>query len=209
MMEVPTDARWQRLIALLEPFHEQAAATARRLCRSAADGDDLYQETVLRAYEKLHTLRDETRFRSWFYVTLIRRHRTRLRRSFWTRLLPWEAAFPDGADPVGENGEAWAERSGNAARMSRALASLGAEQREAIVLFELDGFSIEEIAEMQQSSVPAVKSRLSRGRKHLRQWYERRGILGLVTAPAPAKQPIGDRSNWATVPAAAQEIAHD
>ena len=51
-----TEARWRRLIELLEPFHRQAAATARRLCRSPADGDDLYQEAVLRAYEKLQSL---------------------------------------------------------------------------------------------------------------------------------------------------------
>ena len=56
---------WERLAALLGPIHPSAIATARRLCRSRADGDDLYQESVLRAFEKLHTLRDESRFRSW------------------------------------------------------------------------------------------------------------------------------------------------
>ena len=185
-MEVPTDARWQRLIALLEPFHEQAAATARRLCRSAADGDDLYQETVLRAYEKLHTLRDESRFRSWFYATLLSRHRNRYRRVFWRRVLPWEAAFPDGSEPAGESGEGWADRMLGANRAARALATLPAEQREAVVLFEIDGHSIEEIATMQRSSVSAVKTRLSRGRVRLRQWYERHGGMAPATAPAAA-----------------------
>ena len=50
-----TEATWQRLAALLEPLHASALATARRLGRSRGDGDDLYQEAVLRAFEKLHT----------------------------------------------------------------------------------------------------------------------------------------------------------
>jgi len=170
-----TEARWRRLIELLEPFHGQAAATARRLCRSPADGDDLYQEAVLRAYEKLHTLRDSSRFRSWFYATLLSRHRTRARRAFWRRLLSWEQAFPDGEGPEGMTGEDWADRIRGDDRAARALATLAAEQREAIVLFEIDGYSIEEIAAMQQASIPAVKTRLARGRVRLRRWYERHG----------------------------------
>ena len=35
--------RWERLLRLLGPIHEQAAGTARRLSRSADEGDDLYQ----------------------------------------------------------------------------------------------------------------------------------------------------------------------
>ena len=174
-MEQHDEARWRQLMALLEPFHEQAAATARRLCRSATDGDDLYQEAVLRAFEKLHTLRDASRFRSWFFATLLSRHRTRHRRAFWRRFLPWEEAFPGVAEPAGEDGQAWEGRSQAASRIARALATLAAEQREAIVLFEIDGYSIEEIAVLQRASVAAVKSRLVRGREKLRIYYERRG----------------------------------
>ena len=159
-MNTRTEARWARLVALLEPIHREAAATARRLCRSQAEGDDLYQEAVLRAFEKLHTLRDESRFRSWFYATLLSRHRTRLRRSSWRRFLRWEDAFPDGAEPAGEDGNRRSEQAWRAERARRALATLPAEQREAVVLFEIDGYSIEEIAAMQRASVPAVKSRL-------------------------------------------------
>jgi RNA polymerase sigma-70 factor (ECF subfamily) len=178
------DARWERLIALLRPIHGQAMATARRLCRSAADGDDLYQDSVLRAFEKLHTLRDESRFRAWFYATLLSRHRSRSRRSFWRRFLPWERAFGEGDGPAGDRGEERAERTWQAARAARALAGLPAPQREAVVLFEIDGYSIEEIAGMQHVSVSAVKSRLARGRERLRRHYER---LESRERPAPGR----------------------
>ena len=184
-VEDRAEIRWRKLIALLEPFHEQAAATARRLCRSAAEGDDLYQETLLRAYEKLHTLRDEARFRSWFYATLFNRHRSRTRRAFWRRLLPWEQAFPGGAGPRDPGSEDRAEESLRAMRVARALATLPAVQREAVVLFEIEGHSIESVAALQGTSLSAVKSRLARGRSKLRSWYERHGDLVAERGTAP------------------------
>lgn len=175
-MDVVNEDRWKRLMTFLEPIHAQAVATARRLCRSAMDGDDLYQEAVLRAFEKLHTLRDPERFRSWFYATLLSRHRSRMRRPFWKRLVPLESAFEVDSGPAAEDGRDWDELRGRAARAMRALETLAPEQRETVVLFEIDGYSIEEIAGMQRTSVPAVKSRLTRGRDRLRRWYEARGF---------------------------------
>jgi RNA polymerase sigma-70 factor (ECF subfamily) len=169
------EATWERLATLLKPIHESAVATARRLCRSRSEGDDLYQESVLRAFEKLHTLRDEFRFRSWFYATLLSRHRSRSRRLFGKRQVPLEEAFARAGELVGEDGRRWAGQVERAKRAAEALSTLDALQHEVIVLFEIDGYSIEEVAEMQRASVSAVKSRLSRGRLRLRRFYERRG----------------------------------
>ena len=165
--------RWARLVALLEPVHRPALATARRLCRTAADGDDLYADTVIRAFEQLHTLRDGSRFKSWFFAILLSRHRSRSRLRFWRRFVPFEAAFPAGAEPTGADGSGWGEEARRARRLAGAMVMLPAVQREALVLFELEGYSIEEIAAMQRASVPAVKSRLTRGRERLRHEYER------------------------------------
>lgn len=183
-MKSRSEATWERLATLLAPIHESALGTARRLCRSRGDGDDLYQESVVRAFEKLHTLRDESRFRSWFYATLLSRHRSRSRRLFRKRLVPLERAFDGGREPAGEDGARWEERIRQANRAADALATLDAAQREVIVLFEVDGYSIAEIAEMQRASIPAVKSRLVRGRERLRRWYERRGFGGTAAPGA-------------------------
>jgi RNA polymerase sigma-70 factor, ECF subfamily len=165
-------ARWARLTGLLQPIHQHAVAVARRLCRSVDEGDDLYQEAVLRAFDKLDGLRDESRFRSWFFATLLSRHRSRLRRA--TRQpVPLEAAFEPGQEPMGHDGSVWEEEHRGARRVARALSALGPDQREAVVLFEIEGFSVEEIAELQGVTVSAVKSRLARGRERLRRFYER------------------------------------
>jgi RNA polymerase sigma factor (sigma-70 family) len=70
----------------------------------------------------------------------------------------------------------------SANRATAALATLEPAQREAIVLFELHGYSIEEIAEIQRASVAAVKSRLTRGRDRLRAFYAKLGQPSLLNA---------------------------
>jgi RNA polymerase sigma-70 factor (ECF subfamily) len=174
-------ARWGRLTELLAPFHDAASRTARRLCRSPDEGDDLFQEAVLRAFEKLPALRDEKRFRSWFYAVLLSMHRSRSRRQFWRRFVSFDGGFAEGEGPAGEDGATWEEERLRAERASRALATLPAVQREAVVLFEVDGWSIEEVAATQKVSISAVKSRLARGRTRLRRHYERLGFGGVAT----------------------------
>ena len=49
----------------------------------------------------------------------------------------------------------------------RALDELSASQREAVVLFEISGLSLEEVREIQGGSLSGVKSRISRGRQRL------------------------------------------
>jgi len=175
--------RHAQLLALLVPIHDPARRTARRLCACAADGDDLFQEAVLRAFFHLPTLRDPARFSGWFYAVMLSVHRARSRVSFWRRFLPLDA------EPAGQAGggfsPALAEQTRDRAqRLAKALKTLPAEQREAVVLFEVEGFSLEEIAGMQGASVTAVKTRLHRGRQRLRRQYEELGVE-FATEPAP------------------------
>lgn len=176
MARTEDGADWKRLIELLEPVHDSALQTARRLSRSSVEGDDLLQESVLRAYHRISGLRDPGSFRTWFYRILLSVHANRSRRSLWRRFLSLEDLGPQEREgPVGQDGAILAEERRQAERASRALATLPAVQREAIVLHDVDGFTVEEIASMQKVSVSAVKSRLVRGRERLRRHYERIG----------------------------------
>lgn len=185
MAKANADARWSRLMELLEPFHAQALATSRRLARSVDDGDDLYQETLHRAFDKLPTLRDPLRFRSWFFAVLLSVHRSRARKATWKRFFSWEEAHERGFDPGGADGRKAEDERRGSARAATALASLAAVEREAVVLFELEGFSLEEIAGLQGASLSAVKSRLARGRKRLRAYYRKRGWASSEASTSP------------------------
>jgi RNA polymerase sigma-70 factor (ECF subfamily) len=160
---------WDDLSALLAPIHDDVQLFARRVARSNAEGDDVFQEAVLLAARKLGSLRDRSRFRAWMHSIVVSVHRSRCRRAWW-RLWAKDDDEEE-ADPIGDDGSRWADDRASASRATAALASLRAPQREAIVLFELHGYSIDEIAEIQRTSVSSVKSRLTRGRDRLRQYY--------------------------------------
>src|SRR5262245_8893265 len=99
--------QWARLMTLLSPFHDQARTLARAVARSSAEGDDLFQEAVLRALDKLPSLREERKFRGWFYQILLSVHRSRHRRSFWNRFTSLgEVTVPLDA-ARGDDGSTW------------------------------------------------------------------------------------------------------
>ena len=157
----------QRLKQLLEPIHDRALGFARSVSRSRDDGDDLFQESLVRALDKLPTLRDDAAFRGWLYRIIINLHRNRTRRAFWKRLIPLvgneldDKRMPD-------------ETLGSVERARIALGQLAPDQREAIVLHDIEGWAVGEIADLEGVSMSAIKSRLSRGREKLRDIYMRR-----------------------------------
>ena len=191
MNDRPEADRWSRLLALLDPIHRQAVTTARRLASSSSDeGDDLYQESVLHAFRKLDTLRDDSKFRSWFFAILISKHRTRTRRAFWRRFLPIEDAAGVAREPAMDPGfgeDEWLR----SRRMGLALLALNPGERTALVLHEMQGFTTEEIAGMQGVSPSTVRSRLTRGRERLSKYYVRRGWVDDAVG--------GSRANLASV----------
>lgn len=135
-----------RLLRLLSPIHERAVLTARRLSRSREDGDDLFQDASLRALSRLSTLRDESRFRPWFFAILFTLHRQRHRRGMWRRFCSFDTV-PEPRGPSGFQDD-------GADRVAAALATLSAQEREALVLAELSGFSLEEVAKEIPFALP-------------------------------------------------------
>ena len=136
----------------------------------------------MRALAKVDGLREDRAFRGWLYRIIINVHRSRYRRAFWLRLLPLtEEPLSDSRTPDEELGASDRARS--------ALASLPHEQREAIVLHDIEGWRIEEIAELDGTSVSAIKSRLSRGRDRLRDVYTRRFAMRVASSLVPGETP--------------------
>jgi len=176
------ESRQQRLRRLLEPVHDRAQAFSRSIAKSRSDGDDLFQEALVRALGKLDGLRDDRAFRGWLYRVIISVHRNRYRRAFWQRLLP---LTHEPADPADQHPDAL----GAADRARKALATLPHEQREAIVLHDIEGWRIEEIAELEGTSVSAIKSRLSRGRDRLRDVYTRKFAMRSEASLVPGETP--------------------
>jgi RNA polymerase sigma-70 factor (ECF subfamily) len=169
-----TPTATERLCRLIEPIYDEVRSLARRLARSDSDGDDLFHHALERAMTRVHDLRDDAAFRVWFFriLTTVQRNRHR----------SWLGRWIDSLRPEDLTADARAEADARAgaARMRRALAMLPAEQSHAVVLCDVHGLSTEETADVLGVSVPAVKSRLSRGRRRLRRIYLQRFGIGAV-----------------------------
>ena len=142
---------------------------------------------MLRAFGKLDGLRDDDAFRPWLYRIMLNVHRTHCRRAFWRRLIPLgERDHDDDEVRTGDASSSSPDYRTTGStpetldanrRIRQALARIPLVQREAIVLFEIEGWQVEDIAVLQRVSVSAVKSRLSRGRAHLRLLYDAQPTL--------------------------------
>jgi RNA polymerase sigma factor (sigma-70 family) len=132
------------------------------LARDAADGDDLCQATVARALERRAQWQPGTRLDSWMYTMMrnvwIDEQRARRRRG--ETFVAEEAGAGVGADG---GQEAAAELD----VIQRALHTLPDEQREAVLLVMVEGWSYKEAAGIVGCPVGTLNSRLVRGRDAL------------------------------------------
>ncbi|MDH5675051.1 MAG: sigma-70 family RNA polymerase sigma factor [Myxococcales bacterium] len=143
---------------------------ARALCRDWAEADDLAQDALVKAYVSIRSYRFQAAFSTWLF-RIVRNAFIDRRRSAAYRHRPREsletALASEGADPAESPDEVLAQ-SELAELLWRALESLRPEFARAVVLFDVEGFSQEELAAIEEVPVGTIKSRLSRARAQLR-----------------------------------------
>jgi RNA polymerase sigma-70 factor (ECF subfamily) len=156
---------------LLAEHLAQVRRFARAFAASEADADDLAQEALIKVYKNLRLFRYQSAFSSWLYA-LVRnvfldavKSATGRQRSLEDPLQDSHTQSLRGGEPPDES----FERAQSRQRLWRALRQVSAEFRTALVLFDIEGFSYDQVAEIERVPVGTVKSRLSRGRTHLRQ----------------------------------------
>lgn len=159
---------------LLQPHYNDALKYSRALCAtwSADDAEDVLQQSFLLALENFSSLKDHSKFRSWFFKIITTTFYSSIRKHFWKKFLPSDGA----ASKVHKIPDVFnrAEQTENRMVINKALAGISAKERSAILLYELGNFSIEEITAIQgEKSISAVKSRLSRARTKLRNLIEK------------------------------------
>ena len=144
----------QEFSARVLEVEEMLYRVAYGILLNRSDCADAVQDALLRAWEKLHTLREEEYFRTWLTRILINQCYTMLRRRRF--FLPLESArtvaAPEDADRD----------------LHDAIARLDGKLRLPIVLHYMEGYSVEEISSMLNVPSGTVKTRLVKGRKTLR-----------------------------------------
>ena len=140
------------------------------LARNPADADDLCQTTIERALRSRSQWQEGTRLDSWIY---------RIMRNIWideararTRRGKTFVDADQGLDVGAGGGQ---EERVQLNQVDRALATLPDEQREAVLLVMVEGYTYREAAEIVDCPVGTLNSRLVRGRD---------ALLGLLGEPA-------------------------
>jgi RNA polymerase sigma-70 factor, ECF subfamily len=137
---------------------------SRRFVSDPADAEDLVQETYARAFEAWQKGRKPRRVEAWIATICLNAGRSWIRRASRQREVPVEddPSLPDPAD-VEEEALAGVRRK----LVHEALWKLPEEQRIAIALMDLAGFTAREVARMTSSPRGTVLARVHRGRKKL------------------------------------------
>ncbi len=148
-----TSEEFARRVEALRP-------TLYRVCRAQlsaeADREDAIQEAVFRAWRRQNGLRDESCFNPWFIRILINACRDIQRQH--RRVLPMEAPPepPPKDDP-------------RLQALRDAMDALEERQRLCLLLHYIEGYSVKEVAAMLHLGESAVKLRLMRGRRKLKE----------------------------------------
>ena len=130
-----------------------------------SDAEDVFQQSLLQAFAHFSSLRDAQSFRPWLFSIINRTYQRSKRRAFWRRFSPLDHISSDDSSL-----HVYSDVEANEIKdqLMSALERLSEKEKSAILLFEIAGFSILEIAEIQnEKSLSTVKMRLKRSRAKL------------------------------------------
>jgi RNA polymerase sigma-70 factor (ECF subfamily) len=139
------------------------------LTRNGSEAEDLVQETYLRAFRFSHRFKPGTHLRAWMFQilrnTFLTFYRQREREPTWSE----DGLSGGGAAPMFHDApqEDWASK-GAQMDLERAIISLPEEFRTILLLSEVQGFPLEEVAQIMGCPVGTAKSRLFRAKERLR-----------------------------------------
>lgn len=154
---------------LIEAYQRPVYNLAYRMLNNSGEAEEAAQEAFIRAYTRLHTYDPSHKFSTWmlsitsnYCIDLIRKRRALLL-SIDEPLPPHPALMSDGQ----KGPEAQLVMNEQQEMVQSLLQELPADYRQAVILRYWHELSYEEIAEMMDTTVSAIKSRLFRARRQL------------------------------------------
>jgi RNA polymerase sigma-70 factor (ECF subfamily) len=175
--EPPSPEAAEFLERAMEQYGKATYNFAYRLTGNESDARDLTQDAFIRVFRAWRSFQPGTSFLSWIYriVTNLHRDELRRRKGRYQEQIPednepqaYGGSRPLATDPIEEYVAGQLDEP-----LSKALAQLSPEQRQVIVLADIEEHSYQEIAEIMGCSIGTVRSRLHRARGLLRRLISR------------------------------------
>lgn len=155
----------EQLGTLILDSERQLYSTAKTILFRDQDCADAIQETIVKAFSKIETLKNDKYAKTWLIRILINECYTLLRKS--SKFVPLEEVI--------EVTEGEADK--DYRDLYRAVNSLKKELRLPVILYYIEGFNVKEIAQILEISEGAVQKRLARARGKLKRDLQESGVL--------------------------------
>jgi len=177
--------------AFVDRYGRRLMAFGVRMCGHHEDAEDVFQETLLKAYLGLKDLREPKALRTWLYRVAANACRMKRRKEKPSREISLDAFKPAGFDEAmtaeipdwsGLPDDA-TERAELRTALEKEIAQLPPDYRLVLLLRDVEGLSTQETADALQVRVPAVKMRLHRARMALRGQLEAFQVANAGTKP--------------------------
>ena len=143
---------------LIQMYMQDMYRTAVAILMNDEDAADAIQNTILSCWEKMDTLQYTKYFKTWMTKILI--HKCLDIRKKQEKIIPME----DYEEPAVEDAYN--------IELKEALETLGEKYRLIMMLYYGEGYQVQEIADFLGMPVSTVQTRLDRGRKKLREYYQ-------------------------------------
>jgi len=162
--------------ALIARFERPVYSLVARLADDPADAADVVQEVFIKVFRNVGSFRGDSSLKTWIYRIAV--NQARNHRRWFSRHRRQEVGLePEPGETQGY--QDWLEDPGPSpfeltsdhethAMLESALKEVPAAFRAALVLREIEGLSYEQIAEVLETSLGTVKSRILRGREALK-----------------------------------------
>lgn len=151
----------------IDQYKDMAYSIAFRIVNNREDAEEIVQDSFMKAYQALHTFRNDSKFSTWFYRIVVNQSFTKQTRDKTEAKTIDLSKNPDVAIDQLESAYQKMTHDDQKKYINQALEELDSEDSLLLTLFYLNENSIEEIVEITAITRENVKMKLYRARKKM------------------------------------------